>query len=45
MRKETVRLVKQAMAENRRAYVLVNNRSEGNAQLTVQELSEMLRGQ
>ena len=31
------------MAENRRAYVLVNNRSEGNAPLTVQGLSEMLR--
>ena len=31
------------MAENQRAYVLVNNRSEGNAPLTVEELSEMLR--
>jgi hypothetical protein len=30
MRKDTVSLVKQAVAENRRAYVLVNNRSEGN---------------
>jgi len=35
-------VVKQAVAENRRAYVLVNNRSEGNAPLTVQALSEML---
>jgi uncharacterized protein YecE (DUF72 family) len=42
MRKETVRLVKQAVAENRQAYVLVNNRSEGNAPLTVQALDEQL---
>ena len=38
MRKETVTLIKQAVGENRRAYVLVNNRSEGNAPLTVQAL-------
>ena len=31
------------VSEDRRAYVLVNNRSEGNAPLTVQALSEMLR--
>ena len=43
MRKETVNLVKQAVAENRRAYVLVNNRSEGNAPLTVQALFDQLR--
>jgi uncharacterized protein YecE (DUF72 family) len=42
MRKETVKLVKQAVAENRQAYVLVNNRSEGNAPLTVQALDEQL---
>jgi len=42
MRKETVTLVKQAVAENRQAYVLVNNRSEGNAPLTVQALDEQL---
>ena len=35
----------QAVSENRRAYVLVNNRSEGNAPLTVQALSEMLHTQ
>lgn len=40
MRKETVNLIKQAVGENRRAYVLVNNRSEGNAPLTVQALKE-----
>ena len=35
MRRETVQLVRQAVSEGRRAYVLVNNRSEGNAPLTV----------
>ncbi|NOU11218.1 MAG: DUF72 domain-containing protein [Nitrospira sp.] len=43
MRKETVTLIKQAVGENRRAYVLVNNRSEGNAPLTVQALVSYLR--
>ena len=43
MRNDTVSLVKQAVAENRRAYVLVNNRSEGNAPMTVQALSDLLR--
>jgi hypothetical protein len=42
MRRDTVQLVRQAVSENRRAYVLVNNRSEGNAPLTMQALSEML---
>ena len=42
MRRETVDLVKSAVAENRRAYVLVNNRSEGNAPLTVQGLVDRL---
>ena len=42
MRRETVQLVRQAVSEGRRAYVLVNNRSEGNAPLTVQALTEML---
>ena len=32
MRWETVELVRKALAESRRAYVLVNNRIEGNAQ-------------
>jgi len=41
LRRETVHLVRQAV---RRAYVLVNNRAEGNAPLTVRGLSEMLRG-
>ena len=43
MRRETVQLARQAVTEGRHAYVLVNNRSEGNAPLTVQALSEMLR--
>jgi uncharacterized protein YecE (DUF72 family) len=43
MRRETVHLVRQAVSEGRRAYVLVNNRSEGNAPMTVQTLTEMLR--
>jgi uncharacterized protein YecE (DUF72 family) len=42
MRRDTVGLVKKAVAENRRAYVLVNNRAEGNAPLTVQALVQML---
>jgi len=42
MRKESVVLIKQAVAENRRAYVLVNNRTEGNAPKTIQGLVEML---
>ncbi len=33
-------LVRQAVSKGRRAYVLVNNRSEGNAPLTVQALEE-----
>ena len=43
MRRDTVEVVRQAVAENRRAYVLVNNRSEGNAPLTVQSLVVILR--
>ena len=40
MRRDTVELLKKAVSENRRAYVLVNNRSEGNAPLTVEGLLE-----
>ncbi|HEV8327697.1 MAG TPA: hypothetical protein VGQ08_09455 [Nitrospiraceae bacterium] len=42
-RRRTAQLVRQAVSDGRRAYVLVNNRSEGNAPLTVQALAEMLR--
>jgi hypothetical protein len=31
-------LLKKAMEDKRRAYVIVNNRSEGNAPLTIQAL-------
>ena len=43
MRRETVQLVRQAVGMGRRAYVLVNNRAEGNAPLTVEGLVGMLR--
>ena len=43
MRRETVQLVRQAVGSGRRAYVLVNNRAEGNAPLTVEGLVGMLR--
>ncbi len=43
MRRETVDLVQKAIAENRRSYVLVNNRSEGNAPMTVQALVDRLQ--
>ena len=42
MRRDTVDLARKAVAEGRRAYVLVNNRSEGNAPLTIQALSDRL---
>jgi hypothetical protein len=38
MRRDTVELVRKAVAKNRQSYVLVNNRSEGNASLTLQAL-------
>ncbi|MEK6532590.1 MAG: hypothetical protein AABZ52_01760 [Nitrospirota bacterium] len=41
-RQETLSLVKQAAAEGRSSYVLVNNRSEGCSPLTVQALLEAL---
>src|SRR4029077_1950589 len=42
MRRDTVELVRKAVAESRRAYVLVNNRLEGNAPLTVQAIKDSL---
>jgi len=44
MRREAVQLVRQAVGAGRRAYVLVNNRSEDYVPLTAQGLVEMLRG-
>jgi len=43
MRQDTMVLVKKAVEEKRNAYVLVNNRSEGNAPLTVQALRTALQ--
>ena len=43
MRRDSVRLVQQATGENRTTYVLVNNRAEGNAPLTIQALVEGLQ--
>jgi hypothetical protein len=45
MRRNTVKLVKEAVAENRRAYVLVNNRSEGNDPFTIQALRTALQAE
>ena len=43
MRRDTVELVKKAVGEKRKVYVLVNNRSEGNAPLTIQALIKALQ--
>jgi hypothetical protein len=43
MRRETMDLVRKTVAENCRANVLVNNRSEGNEPLTIQGLADQLR--
>ncbi|MBH0203165.1 MAG: hypothetical protein HP496_12935 [Nitrospira sp.] len=43
IRQDTVALVKKAVGEKHKAYVLVNNRSEGNAPLTIQALLNALR--
>jgi uncharacterized protein YecE (DUF72 family) len=44
-RGDAVVLIKDAVKHNRRAYVLVNNRLEGNAPLTVQALTDLLRAE
>ncbi len=43
MRAHTVELIREAVRRNMRAYVLVNNRTEGNAPLTIQALTDRLR--
>ena len=43
MRRDAVELVKKAEGEKRQVYVLVNNRSEGNAPLTIQALRNALQ--
>lgn len=42
MRRDTVALIHQSITQAKKAYVLVNNRSEGNAPLTVQALADTL---
>ena len=42
MRSQTVDLVTRAVRQNVRTYVLVNNRAEGNAPLTIQALVDRL---
>jgi len=44
MRRDAVSLIQQATAQARRVYAIANNRSEGNAPLTVQALTAMLAG-
>jgi len=41
---KTIGLVQQPVANQRHAYVLVNDRSEGSAPLTVQTLVDKLKG-
>ncbi|MDF0674344.1 MAG: hypothetical protein P0120_08385 [Nitrospira sp.] len=41
---ENNRAGKKAIAENRRAYVIIDNQSEGNAPLTIQALLKALQG-
>jgi hypothetical protein len=43
MRAKTVTIVREAMRQRVPAYVLVNNRTEGNAPLTVQGLVDALQ--
>lgn len=43
MRRDTLELVKKAVREKHKAYVLVNNRSEGNAPMTIQALRNALK--
>jgi uncharacterized protein YecE (DUF72 family) len=42
MRADTLTLIDQAVAERKSVYVLVNNRAEGNAPLTIQALADEL---
>jgi hypothetical protein len=44
MRADTIRLVQQAVAEQRHAYVLVNNRLEGSAAIDRSSFSRQTKG-
>jgi len=43
MRQDTIALIQQAQTERRAVYVLVNNRAEGNAPMTIQQLVSLLK--
>lgn len=43
MRRDAIALIQHSIKIAKPAYVLVNNRSEGNAPTTIQGLTEMLR--
>ena len=43
MRREALILIKDTVEHNRQAYVLANNRLEGNAPLTVEALTDLLQ--
>lgn len=43
MRQDTVGLIRQARSEHRSVYVLVNNRAEGSAPMTIQQLVALLK--
>ncbi len=45
MRTETISLIHQAVGEHIQSHVLVNNRSEGSAPLTVQALVDQLKSE
>jgi uncharacterized protein YecE (DUF72 family) len=43
MRQDTIALIRQAQSEHRAVYVLVNNRAEGNAPMTIRQLVALLK--
>ena len=43
MRRDVVRLARRAMERNVPAFVLVNNRAEGNAPLTINAIGRMVK--
>ena len=42
MRNDVVRILKRALQKEKRAYILVNNRSEGNSPLTIEAIGKQL---
>jgi uncharacterized protein YecE (DUF72 family) len=44
MRRDAVTLIRQAVEKQRQVYVLVNNRCEGNAPMTIEALADLLEG-